>query len=276
MKQKTIQWLLCLLLVTLAQADIDQDAAVAKLMANAKAGQPTAVLSARIGNYSEQQAYQIQTALVTKRLAGGEPFGFKAGLTSSASQQKFAVSGPVAGVLLAAPLTKESNKISQAGYHRMMMEMELGFRLKKAVTQPLSLAQLKANIAQVMPVIELPDLGFDQPTQLTAVDIIASNVAAKQLLLGPAIAFSAIDVNALPLSLRLGEQQLLQANSHEVMGDQLAALQWLINRSLANGWVIKPEQLLITGAVGNMLPAKPGDYRADFEALGTINFRITE
>ena len=273
---KNLCWCLLLAVSCNGFADINQQAVIQQLTAAQQSNRPAVVLSAQLGDYSEAQAYQIQTAWVQQRLAGKPAYGFKAGLTSQAGQQKFAVDGPVAGVLLAPLQDPTLMTVSQQHYHRMMLEMELGFRLKRAITKPVTVTELQNNIAQVVAVIELPDLGFDQPQQLSGVDIIASNVAAKHLLIGQAMPFDQLAVNDLQLSLHFNGKHLLQAEAKQVMGDQVKALHWLVHRMLANGWSIQPEQLLITGAIGKMLPAAPGEYTAHFADLGVLQFTITE
>ena len=57
------------------------------------------------------------------------------------------------------------------------------------------------------------------------------------------------------------------------MAGQLDALTWLINEVLDQGYEIKPEQFLITGTIGPMVPATPGRYSADFAQLGEIKVR---
>jgi 2-keto-4-pentenoate hydratase len=58
------------------------------------------------------------------------------------------------------------------------------------------------------------------------------------------------------------------------MGSQWSAALWLVNTMVEQGWTIKRGNVLMTGALGNMIPGKPGRYRADFGALGMIEFEI--
>jgi 2-keto-4-pentenoate hydratase len=59
-----------------------------------------------------------------------------------------------------------------------------------------------------------------------------------------------------------------------VMEGQWQALAWLVNRVLEQGYELEPGHLLMTGSIGNMHPAKPGKYVADFAALGQLTFHI--
>ena len=86
-----------------------------------------------------------------------------------------------------------------------------------------------------------------------------------------------IDVDALPVSLTridVEQQALHTAVAGSVMAGQRDALIWLINRILAQGYELRPGHVLMTGSIGSMHPGKPGLYRADFSALGELNFAL--
>jgi 2-keto-4-pentenoate hydratase len=226
-----------------------------------------------------ETAYRLQTMAVTTLLAGQRPDGFKAGLTSKSGQEKFAVKQPVAGVLLAgtsmAADSEDGYVIHARHDSRLMLELEIGFQLKEAVTRPINdVAVLKTLVKAIYPVIELPELGFQHMPDLLGTDIIANNVAARKYILGARLASLPADINVLPVKLYRNEQLILEGLGSDAMGDQWQALGWLINQSLANGWLIEPEQILITGALGKMLPAQPGNYRAHFSELGRIEWRV--
>lgn len=229
---------------------------------------------------STEQAYQIQTMAVKRRLGNISPAGFKAGLTSNSSQQKFGVTSAVAGVLMPGGLiAAEEDRfvVSSQTYNTLMMEAELGFRLNVAVKQPITdIASLKLMVAKVLPVVELPDLSFDKPDLLKGVDIIANNVVAKRYITGVEILLAGQDLNDLGIEVHKGGDLLLEGDSSDAMGDQWQALLWLVNQTVANGWEIEPGQLLITGAIGRMLPASIGFYQVSYGALGHIDFYVEE
>ena len=69
-------------------------------------------------------------------------------------------------------------------------------------------------------------------------------------------------------------QLILTGRGSDAMDDQWQALQWLINHSLQQGYRLEAGQLFITGALGKMLTAELGDYRASFGELGELRFTI--
>ena len=158
---------------------------------------------------------------------------------------------------------------------RLMLELEIGFQFKETIARPISdVAVLKTLVKAIYPVIELPELGFEHMPDLLGTDIIANNVAARKYILGARAASLPADINVLPVKLYRNKQLILEGLGSDAMGDQWQALGWLINQSLANGWGIEPEQILITGALGKMLPARPGSYTAHFAEFGRIEWRV--
>jgi 2-keto-4-pentenoate hydratase len=40
------------------------------------------------------------------------------------------------------------------------------------------------------------------------------------------------------------------------------------------GWTMEKGDVLLTGALGNMIPGKPGEYVYSIEPLGTVKFTV--
>jgi 2-keto-4-pentenoate hydratase len=235
------------------------------------------VLSVSFGEIKNvEKAYQLQKMVVETLLDKQPPAGFKAGLTSVATQKRFSVNEPVAGVLLPDINIADSKKtmISSASYRHGVIELEIGYRLKYSVVNPINdIAQLKALIAEVVAVVEFPETGFAAKPRLG--DIVATNVGARRYLIaGSKNNFPLEKVNAIEVRLQRGDKLLMQGRADNALGDQLKALQFLINRSLANGWTVEPQQLLITGVLGEVVPMQSGNYRAAWTGLAELNFVI--
>ena len=269
--------------------------------------QPLPLITAQIPSVNKAQAYQVQSQFVLKRLntanlldkQSNKPLklvGFKAGLTSKAGQQKFKTDGPVYGVLFAqneesesksmsTPKSKPKSKyepqeISLSSAHKLMLETEIGFVVGETIDKPItSVAELKQKIKSVMPVIELPDLAFENLSQLKGLDIIAANVASNQYILGNSVTMP-INFSLNEIITRLTYEQnqeksvILTGKGSDASGNQWIALKQLVNHQLAQGYTLKPDQFLITGALGKMIPARIGRYSADFGKLGHIKFNI--
>lgn len=231
---------------------------------------PLPVLSAQRA-MALDEAYRIGREVAQFQLGAQAPAGFKGGLTSPPAQQKFGASEPLAGVLPADGA--RTQRVRLADFQKPMLELEIGYRLRERIEQPLpDVETLRALVAEVLPVIELPDLAFADMTALRVTDIIAANASAKAWIAGEPVQAAALDVNTISAQLWRDGQPLASGAARDVLGDQWQGLLWLVNRTVASGWVIEPGQLLITGVMGPMLPLQPGRYRAEFGPLGFIEF----
>lgn len=238
-------------------------------------GQPIPVLSINHPEMHVDMAYKVQKAFVEKVLMNDQVAGFKAGLTSEGGQKKFGVDAPLAGILLESGELADGAVIDPAAFNMVMLETEIGFVIGEAITQPLKDAtELQAHIQAVMPVIEVPDLGFADMQKLKGVDIIAANVAAKQFILGEEKPVKDTDLNAVEVTLSLDGEEVNVGKGTDALGDQWEAALWLVNTTLEHGWTLEPGQVIISGALGNMIPGKPGKYTADFGDFGQLNFEI--
>lgn len=245
------------------------------LLAAESNGQLLPVLSLDNQIADTSVAYGIQKDYVEKKLATEKLAGFKAGLTSKGGQEKFGVSEPVAGVLFASGKLSDGAVVDSKQFHLLMLETEIGFVVGSPISDPVpDVAALQQSISSVMPVIELPDLGFADMKSLTGVDIIAANVAAKQFIVGKPHKVTGTDLNAIDVSLKLQDNVINNGKGSDASGDQWQAALWLVNTMIEQGWTIEPGQILISGALGKMLPGKPGKYTADYGAFGKLVFEV--
>lgn len=264
-----------LIWICLAAPGWAQENKLADILIQAEtAGLPIPVLSIEYPAMDTAMAYQVQRAYIQKRLTTDVLAGFKAGLTSKGGQARFKVSEPLAGALFGSgKLTGQVILASQ--FHRPMVETEIGLVLGAPLDQPVpDIDSLKKAIKAVMPVIELPDLGFTDMKQLKGVDIIAANVSSRYFIPGPAQARDDFDLNQVSVDLFLDGEVVNQGMGKDASGDQWQAALWMVNKIIDQGWTLEPGQLLITGALGKMIPGKPGKYTADYGDFGKIQFEI--
>ena len=239
------------------------------------------VLSVQFPSLSPQGAYKVQRQFVKIRLEKDRIAGFKAGLTSTASMKRFGVREPVTGILFTSGRVVNSTQTAvidskKTGTFMLMMETEIGFIVKTAIKEPLkNTNELKRHIGDIAPVIELPDLGFTQMPKLKGPDIIAANVSSRYFITGMSLKLDSINPDSVTVSLKDQDGNVInQARGGSVINGQWQTLLWMVNKIIGQGWSIEPGQILITGALGKMIPAKPGTYSAQFDSLGNISFEI--
>lgn len=246
-------------------------------------GKPSPVISHTMATFSLDDAYAVQHGYVKKRLLEDGIRGYKGGMTTPQVQKQFGMAEPVVGILLASgELAATDGKppvVNAAAFHKLMLETEIGFVFDKPVDAPLSsVDELRQRIRAVVPAIELPDLGFSDSAHLRGLDVVANNVSAKQFIIGSAadpkrfLEGSALD--GVSAELRCNDRPLNVGKATDVMGSQWQAALWEVNKLLKLGYKIAAGEVLITGAMGRMVPAVPGNCVADFGAFGKMAFEI--
>jgi 2-keto-4-pentenoate hydratase len=220
-----------------------------------------------------ETAYQVQRRLVRKWRQ--QPAGFKGGLTSPAAQQRFGTDTPVAGVLPAAGLKPSGSTLSLRELAGLNIETEVAFKLGRPIERRVrDIAELQTYVAGIAPAVELPRLQFTDISQVTAVDLIATNVGAAAYILGTFEPPAKRDPNSVATRLVCNERELFVGAARDALGDQWQAALWLVNRVIDSGWTLQRDQVLLTGALGRMVPAQPGACTASFGDWGTIGITI--
>jgi 2-keto-4-pentenoate hydratase len=214
---------------------------------------------------SVSDAYDIQSEFV---LAQESPIvGFKAAISSAQAQATFEMSEPVFGALLA-------NSEIQSGFELSdmvmpMIEIEMGFQLGASLTRPLSMVDFNQVFMGTSMTIDLAEVAFEG--RPSGVDLIASNAAGGRFLKGPI--FHCNNPNEVEVELSC-EGAVINAGRSGDIGDQRELAIWLVNRALALGYELRSGMHIMTGALGQILPAKPGNYQARYGDHGMVEFRL--
>ncbi|HEY5807914.1 MAG TPA: fumarylacetoacetate hydrolase family protein [Povalibacter sp.] len=220
-------------------------------------------------------AYAIQTRIVKNALRGAQPSGYKAGLTSAATQSRFHASGPVAGVLTGDGMRPPGTTLRLSELRGLTIETEVAFRIGTPVDhQVRDIDELRSHVDAIAPAIELPNLHYQSPSELTAIDLVATNVAAAAYIVGDFAPAAQRDPNAAEPRLVCNGTELNHGSARDALGDQWQAALWLVNTMIEHGWTLRAGQILLTGTLGRMIPATPGECTANYGNWGTIAFSI--
>ncbi len=225
------------------------------------------MVSVEVPAMSAEEAYAIQRDYVQGRLRNDRIAGFKGASMSSAS--------PLSGVLFESGARTQNATIGRSAFIAPMIETELGILIGKRITEPIPTeSRLRDAISGFMPVIELPDAALADMASAQPVDIIAANTLSTQYIKGSAVPRSTIDPNEIQVALLRDGMPVGRGAATDSMGDQWTAALWLVNEIVGRGYEIKVGQILLTGALGNIIPGQPGTYVADYGDLGRITFRL--
>lgn len=258
---------------------MDVEQAADKVYLAASEGTPFPVLSAEYADMTEVDSYAVQKAYALKRLGDARPAGFKAGLTNEATMKRFGVSNPFAAPLFpegAMDGSAESVVVDRASFGSLVLEAEIAFILGAPVEAALKdEAELKAKIAAVAAAVELPDLSFTDMKLLKGVDINASAISSDAWILGKHIPLAdAPDLNELVPVITFDGAEVSRGKGSDALGDQWKALLWMVNKMVEEGWTMEKGDVLLTGALGKVIPGKPGEYVYSIEPLGTVKFTV--
>lgn len=256
---------------------------------NVLAGKPIENIRLSQPDISAHDAYALQRQLIQqlKENEGwGAICGYKAALTAEVAQQAMGVHEPVIGVLFShgARSARADGSLGIDTDRPVLLETELGFILSQRIQDSVTPDSVKTMVSHCQGMIELAAPNLQQ--RPSGVDLISSNSASYGFITAAtthdpmSVALDGLDVSLTRLEAGAGTEQpdgpelLHSFAAGTVMEGQWQALAWLVNRVLDQGYELEAGYLLMTGSIGNMHPAKPGKYVADFAALGQLAFHI--
>ncbi len=206
--------------------------------------------------------------------------GWKIAATSVAGQRHIGVDGPLAGPVFASRVWADGATVSLSGNRMRVAECEvvLGFaRAIKPRPEPWTRAQALAQVARVMPGIEVPDSRFAHFERAGQAQLIADCACCHEMLVGhPSSALDRLnDLAALPVQARLSDGRLFAGVGSNALGDPVEALRWFLGEMSAAGQRIEAGHFLTTGACVTPIAVEPGQtLEADFGWLGAMRVRF--
>jgi len=226
-----------------------------------------------IGEQDVAAAYQVQD-INTKRWEAQERklSGRKIGLTSKAVQIQLGVDQPDFGMLFADMEFMDGEDIPAARVQQPKVEAEIAFVISAPLTgEHISMVDLMASIGFALPAIEVVGSRVkDWDIRIT--DTVADNASSGLYVLGqqpkkltefdPRLCGMVMFCNNEPVSVGAGAA---------CMGSPLNATLWLAKTMAKAGRPLGPGDVVLSGALGPMVPAKPGDvFEARINGLGSV------
>ncbi len=219
-------------------------------------------------------AKQVQDAYVIRLMQTlGGVVGYKAGLTSTSSQQHFGVDHPLLGFLLRDMLLPSPAQLSMQSGARLLVEADLLLRVADAsINHARNWTELLRAVDAVIPFVEVPDLLYAPQVQITAPLLQAANVGARWGVLGVPILLRAREdwhqrLAEFQVSLQTSRDEIAKGQGRDLLGHPLAAVEWLRDAVQARGRYLSPGDLLSLGSLTPLRPAQLGSLRAVYTGL---------
>lgn len=199
----------------------------------------------------------------------GEVVGYKAGLTNPAVQKRFNYDQPVWGVLYQRMLLDTGAVVDAAFGARPLFEADMLVRVKSAdIHKAKTPAEVLANIDQLIPFIELPDLAVQTPSKLNGPGVAAINVGARLGVRGLPVDVPATadgqsgmleSLRDMRVVMKDGQgKELATGKGSDILEHPLNAVVWLAGALAKEGIALKPGDLISLGSFSPLLPPKAG------------------
>ncbi|MBC09393.1 MAG: hypothetical protein CMQ39_04400 [Gammaproteobacteria bacterium] len=204
-------------------------------------------------------AYEVQKK-VSEKIYSSELLGLKAGVTSKDMQNALGINTPLIGGLFK---ENQLDKNPKLPYRKgRLIECELGLFLDS-----------HGDIQAICAAIEFAVLDFEQKTDLSGPNLVASNVAVERFLLGEK--FNDVDLLSKERCSLFRDNVIVNsADIGESLGGPREAAKLIANEALRWSYRITEDCFFLSGACGSVIKAEPGEYRAEFGGLGELSFEI--
>jgi 2-keto-4-pentenoate hydratase len=253
--------------------DDDVAQAASRLSAAASGRQPCAPVRDLIGAADVGRAYLVQRRLIEARQAeGARQVGWKIGLTSAAVQAQLGVGQPDFGALLDTMEVADGGTVPAGTLLQPRIEAEIAFLLGSDLESPtVDLADVAEAVMAARPALEIVDsriAGWD----ITIADTVADNASSGLFVLGeaslPLTELTPADVH---MEMTRNGEVVSVGTGAACLGDPLLALQWLARTTAALGHPLRAGDVVLSGALGPMVPVVAGDsYAARLTGLGEV------
>lgn len=212
-------------------------------------------------------AYAIQEAGIGMREQEGEAIiGGKLGFTSRAMQSYMGVDHPNYGWLTDAMVIHDGRVPLDRLIHPKV-EPEIAFLLDADLDPPVSVSDVLAGTAALVPCLEVVDSRFVD-FRFRALDNISDNSSAAMVAFGDPVSPAGTDLALLGVAIYENGALRHTAAGAAALDHPAAAVAWMANhspRSLRAGWVV------ISGGLTGPIDVHPGTVvTADFDRIGSV------
>ncbi|WP_447653408.1 2-keto-4-pentenoate hydratase [Microbacterium sufflavum] len=243
-----------------------------RLRRAAETGRPCAAVRVLLGDTDQDAAYAVQSLGIARRVDGGRRIvGRKIGLTSPVVQAQLGVDSPDYGVLLDDMIHADREPLDLGRFLQPRAEAEVAFVLGRDLDSPTAtVADVLRATEFVLPAIEVVDsrvAGWD----IRLTDTIADNASSGAVVLGTTPRrLDGLDLTALGMTLDRDGRPVSTGSGAACLGSPVIAVAWLAREVARRGQPLRAGEVILSGALGPMVDATAGVFRARLDGLGEV------
>ncbi|MFJ8003942.1 2-keto-4-pentenoate hydratase [Streptomyces fagopyri] len=218
-------------------------------------------------------AYAVQQINIQRRLtAGHRVVGRKIGLTSPAVQHQLGVGQPDFGTLLSDMSVADGGVVPYGRLLQPKVEAEVALVLGADLTHGEStVADVIRAVDFALPALEIVDsriAGWD----ISFTDTVSDNASAGLFVLGGRpVPLTSLDLRGVRMTLLRGGEKVSEGSGSDCLDSPLNAAVWLASTLAGLGDPLRAGDIVLTGALGPMVTARPGDaFEARISGLGSV------
>lgn len=223
-------------------------------------------------------AYRVAEINTRARLEepGRRVVGLKVGLTSKAVQQQLGVDQPDFGLLFDDMEFIDGDAVPMARLIQPKVEAEVAFVVGRDLTGDApTWSEFLNALAFALPALEIVD-SVIADWKITLVDTVADNASSALYVLGQQpVAIAALQLGELGMQMTVNGTVASVGTGAACLGHPLRAAYWLARTMAARGQPLQAGQVILSGALGPMVPLQAGDFvQARIGELGSVSCRM--
>ena len=248
-------------------------AVAARLRQAAETGKAIPPIRDELQSGGIDAAYAVQQANTEHYLAQGRRLvGRKIGLTSKSVQKQLGVDSPDFGMLFADMAVADGEEVPLGKVLQPKAEAEVAFVLERDLTQEqVMLTDLVSAVAYALPAVEIVGSRIEN-WNIKLLDTVADNASSGLFVLGAEPRkLDGLDLRLCGMVMeRRGEPVSVGAGA-ACLGHPLNAALWLARTMVSVGRPLKAGDIIMSGALGPMVPATAGDVlETRVNGLGSV------
>lgn len=247
--------------------------AARRILSTYENGQPCEPIRDVLKGGSVEDAYRVQRINTDHWVgAGRRVVGRKIGLTSKAVQTQLGVSQPDFGVLFADMDVADGEPVALGRVLQPKVEAEIAFVLGSDLNDDqLTMADVMSGINYAVAAIEIVGSRI-RNWDISILDTIADNASSGQFVLGQEPRrLGEFDLRLCGMVMERRAELVSAGAGAACLGSPINATLWLARTMAALGQPLLAGDVVLSGALGPMCPAQPGDvFEARIEGLGSV------